>query len=237
MTPAQEIADSYWANVFEADRSELWSEGVHATFVDGGWDGVYVMRAGPSVRVRAPERVRPTLEALIWDVSPDALMSPSVWATRLAELRPTVLGPASHFLTDSPVDVATQARVLHPESVSSLAADVPPAELEEAGITEDGAALFGVAVDGQVVAVASLSEWADELSDIGVVTHPAFRGRGSRSRRGSDSDQRGGIACRLRAVAVTRHQHRLHPVGATAGSDLLRHQPRHPTGMRRTGRM
>jgi ribosomal protein S18 acetylase RimI-like enzyme len=178
MASADAIADSYWADVFEVVDAELWPDGVHPTFVDSGWDGIYLMRVGRSVRLRVPMRLRGTVEELVGLVSVDAVMSRSLWSLGLAELCPTVLGPASHFLADSLLDERGHAVELDRDEVSSFAAELSSAEVEEAGISEEGAALFGVFVDGELAAVASLGEWAGELSDVGVITAPHFRKQG-----------------------------------------------------------
>lgn len=178
MAQADAIADSYWADVFEVEDAELWPDGVHPTFVDNGWDGVYLMRVGRSVRLRVPSRLRDAVEELVNDVSVDAVMSRSLWSLGLAELHPTVLGPASHFLADSLLDERGHAFTLGRDQVSSFAAKLSMAEVEEAGISEEGASLFGVFIDGKLAAVASLGEWAGSKSDVGVITSPPFRKQG-----------------------------------------------------------
>lgn len=167
----------YWAGVFEVGDAELWPVGVHPTFVESGWDGVYVMRVGQSVRLRAPRHLRSVIEPLVQDVSVDGLMNRSLWSVGLSERRPIVLGPASHFLADSPLDGGDGATPVEPGHASAFAAGLTPAELEESGVSE-GVALFGVSVDGQLAAIASLTEWAGAMSDVGVITQPLFRGRG-----------------------------------------------------------
>ena len=66
---------------------------------------------------------------------------------------------------------------MEPGHASAFAAGLSPAEWEESGVSE-GVALFGVSVDGQLAAIAALTEWAGAMSDLGVITQPHFRGRG-----------------------------------------------------------
>jgi GNAT superfamily N-acetyltransferase len=179
MGTAHEIADAYWAGVFEVKDSAVWPDGVRATFVENGWNGVYVMRVGRSVRVRAPRHSRKVVEALMSGASVDSLTSRSLWLAGLADIRPTVLGPAAHFLASSMLDGGDGVTGLDPGHISSFVAGLDPDELDESGISDGaGAALFGAWMDGRLAAVASLSEWAGDASDVGVITHPLFRGRG-----------------------------------------------------------
>jgi ribosomal protein S18 acetylase RimI-like enzyme len=178
MASADAIADSYWADIFEVENAELWPDGVHPTFVNSGWDGIYLMRVDRSVRLRVPMQARDAVEALVRNVSVDTVMSPSLWSLGLAELRPTVMGPASHFLADALLVERGHVVVLDSDQVSSFVAELPSAEVEESGISEERAAPIGVFLEGQLAAVASLGEWAGEKSDVGVITHPRFRERG-----------------------------------------------------------
>ncbi|MFK3669458.1 hypothetical protein ACI2IX_04745 [Leifsonia aquatica] len=92
MASADAIADSYWAHVFEVEDAELWPDGVHPTFVYGGWDGDYLMRVGRSVGLRAPMRLRDAVGELVGLVAVDAVMSSSLWALGPAEFCPRILG-------------------------------------------------------------------------------------------------------------------------------------------------
>lgn len=98
------------------------ADGVHPTFVDGGWDGVYLMRVGESVRLRMPMHLRDAVDGLLNRVSVDGVMSRSLWSLGLGDLHPTVLGPAAHFLADTLLDECGHVVVLDRDAVSSFAA-------------------------------------------------------------------------------------------------------------------
>jgi RimJ/RimL family protein N-acetyltransferase len=49
---------------------------------------------------------------------------------------------------------------------------------EHSGIDETDSALFGYFAGEELAAVAHYSMWADDAASIGVLTHPAYRGRG-----------------------------------------------------------
>ena len=183
MATAADIADAYWARVFEGADAEPWPTGVHLTFADDGWDGVYVMRVGASVRVRAPRRTRDVVEPLVRAAPAERLLGRAMWLDGLADLGPTVLGPASHFVADAPVGGAgdgdrERAHAIDAAQAAAFAAHLAADEVEEAGILEDGAQHFGVSADGRLAAVSALTDWAGAPSDVGVITAPRRRGRG-----------------------------------------------------------
>lgn len=58
-------------------------------------------------------------------------------------------------------------------------ADAPADDLDEAFVEIDHWLVYGTFVEGEMVAAASAYSWHDsQLADIGVITLPAFRGRG-----------------------------------------------------------
>jgi len=62
---------------------------------------------------------------------------------------------------------------------ADLAAHTPADDWDEAYVELDHWLVFGTFVEGQLVAAASMYPWAGQrLADLGVITLPAFRGRG-----------------------------------------------------------
>lgn len=63
------------------------------------------------------------------------------------------------------------------ESLDALQAQCTPDELSLAQVSMDDLRVTGCFMDGQLVGAASLLEKTPDIYDIGVVTHPAYRGR------------------------------------------------------------
>jgi len=72
-----------------------------------------------------------------------------------------------------------QAELLAGDGLTSLGGlrDVAPAEWEEAGIRPDSR-VFGVRMEGQIVAVAGYERWSGEIAQFQVFCHPGYRRRG-----------------------------------------------------------
>jgi|GEM_PF-4156804 len=179
MVDVASVADSYWADVFQASGGDVWPGGVHTTYAADGWDGVYVMSVGSCIRIRAQAARAAQIQPLVSSGTLADLMDPGFWEAGLRELRPNVLGPASHFLSaERIIPRAVPAPPVSRTKLEAFLAREDEAEIDEAGILDTGSQLFGVHVDGGLVAVAALSEWAGARSDVGVLTSRHYRGRG-----------------------------------------------------------
>lgn len=178
VTSITDRADDYWASVFQTDRADLRRPGLHVTFVDDPDAGIYVLRLGDTVRVRAPETRRSRVCGLTARLSLSHALEGVVWRAALHDEDPVVLGPAAHFLTGT--GVGSVAGTVHPSDADlrRLTAPIAVDEVEESGVLEPGVERFGVWADGEVAAVSSLSSWVGGLTDIGVLVAPHARGRG-----------------------------------------------------------
>ena len=105
------------------------------------------------------------------------------WRRALDAFSPQVLGPAIHAYRSDPVSsdaVSSDAAGIEAVSerdVLAFSREVGEAEFDESGLA-DASRVFGVRENGRLVAVAGLSAWMAEPSDIGVLTLPSLRGRG-----------------------------------------------------------
>ncbi|MEY9953359.1 GNAT family N-acetyltransferase [Leifsonia sp. EB34] len=164
--------------MFRVDQEALRAPGVHATFVDDPSAGIYVLRIGDTVRVRARVTLRARVDSLLRDLRVDDALDPAPWGSALQDLDPVILGPAAHFVSGSvPVASVEEARPTLAD-VRRMAERIPAAEVEESGVLEEDVERFGSWSDGTLVAVSALSPWVGGHTDVGLLVAPAFRGRG-----------------------------------------------------------
>ena len=134
-------------------------------------------------------------------------------------IRPgAVIGPAWHgYVTEASLtrDRSPAVRPLAPDDLpllSRLREQAPPAERDESGTT--GLPAYGYLDGGVPLAVACLGLW-HEMPTLGVLTHPAHRGRGLAravvaAAAQAGLDRRGVVQCRAwranaASMAVARH--------------------------------
>ncbi|WP_025156758.1 GNAT family N-acetyltransferase [Leifsonia aquatica] len=179
MVDPRTVADEYWAAVFAVPRGRaLWAPGIHTTYVPEAGGGVYVLVVGAAVRVRAPARLRTDIAAVLEGLTPESALKRDVWSVGLRAHEPLVLGPATHYLAGGSDRFDGAAERVTPSAVAELARTVPADEIEESGVCEPDAVLFGLHSEGELAAVASLSPWAGAHTDVGILTMPVHRGRG-----------------------------------------------------------
>jgi RimJ/RimL family protein N-acetyltransferase len=88
-----------------------------------------------------------------------------------------VIGPSTHhYLDEDPGTPATVARI-EPSELGPMREAVTPDEWEESGFADDAPVWFGCHADGQLVAAANLTTYADAPLDVGVLVVPDARGR------------------------------------------------------------
>jgi GNAT superfamily N-acetyltransferase len=178
VTSITDRADAYWASVFQTDRADLRRPGLHVTFVDDPDAGIYVLRLGDTVRVRAPETRRTQVDGLTAGLSLSHALDGAAWRAALHDADPVILGPAAHFLTGTRVGSVTDTAHPSDEDMRRMTTPIAVDEVEESGVLESGVERFGLWIDDAVAAVSSLSNWVGGRTDIGVLVAPHARGRG-----------------------------------------------------------
>ncbi|MFE4951360.1 GNAT family N-acetyltransferase [Leifsonia sp. NPDC056665] len=178
MPTPTERADEYWSAVFRVERAVLRLPGVHATFVDDPRAGIYVLRIGDTVRVRAREALRGQVDGLLRGLSVEDALDPAPWRSALQGLDPVILGPAAHFVSGDVLRPAVEEARPTVEEVRRMAERIPAEEVEESGVLEPDVEHFGSWADGDLVAVSALGPWVGGRTDVGLLVAPAFRGRG-----------------------------------------------------------
>jgi len=174
---------------------EVWRElmGAPSAFRAAGWvvaaspgdeRRIGVVRLEDAVAVSAPAELVEVIGEVLAGSTVD-LTDPGAVVELLGAAAPVagVRGPAVLAYTDpgcfTPRPGPAVATVAAGDSgVVGLAAACGADDADESGITEMTSPLSVVQVDGQVVAACGYEVWCGELAQVGVLTHPRFRGRG-----------------------------------------------------------
>jgi GNAT superfamily N-acetyltransferase len=117
--------------------------------------GVYVLTLGTTTLVSAP----------VGHVDADAI----------------ALGPSQHAYVhrdDHVAPASATTRRVHPDDLGSLRDSVPAEEWAEGGFGHDDDVTWAAYDDDVLVAAGNLTDFDGRPADVGLVTHPAHRGRG-----------------------------------------------------------
>jgi GNAT superfamily N-acetyltransferase len=141
-----------------------------------------LLRAGTLVVAVPPDR-RPAAAAALAALDPAAAFRPDRLRSLLGAQRGEVIGPAYQgFTGDVPV-AAAGVRPLAGSGADRAALDAlrlaaGETAWEHSAIDPDRPPLFGRFVGGVLVAAATLEDAGGPVASVGVLTHPAHRGRG-----------------------------------------------------------
>ncbi len=179
-----DLADRAWASALGCDVATLRTPGNH--LIPGGprMAGapiLYAMRVEDAVLLFCPPELHDRASAIGDWFDSDALRS--LGAT-------VVHGPSIHSFVDRPsfVPIADGGgvRVERDDTrLGVLRAACGEDDWNEGGFGTDDAILYGIDVDGDLVAAGNLTAFGDVHADVGLVTHPAWRGRGLATRMAS----------------------------------------------------
>lgn len=165
----KEIVDGYWRDALG------WTARSGVTVVPQlpGPQGIYVLAIGNRACVAAPSDVDCHGAQL------RQVMDPGWWDARLGERVERIVGPSvHHYLDDTRGLPITDVRPIPAAALEPLRESCPPPEWYEGGFGDETAEYFGAVRGGRLVAAANLTWWKGGLTDVGVLTHPRFRGRG-----------------------------------------------------------
>lgn len=141
--------------------------------------------AAPSITVSAPPSLMDEARAALATVPPEAALDPAFWRATLGSRVERVIGPSYQGYLDTgafqPVAPNTARPLAADErpALEWLARDCPAEEWEHSAIQPDHDPIFVVSdEDGALLAAASLTRDGARLVAVGVIAHPAARGRG-----------------------------------------------------------
>jgi GNAT superfamily N-acetyltransferase len=173
--------ERWWREVFDVGR-ELWSSVTvshpHASL--GDYEGWFVAWREGGVHVSAPSSAEAHEVASLANEAAIALRDAAFWQAFAHQRGLEVIGPSTHFYLDADPGPAVDVVALRADELALLRDQVLPHEWVEAGMAHEPppAVAFGIVVDGTPLAAASLDEWRDAPSDIGVVVARDHRGHG-----------------------------------------------------------
>lgn len=225
-----EFADEGWAELLGCDVALLHRPGIH--FVPGNdqlhdWKGIFVARVVEgAVLVYGPEPLVPHLAPLLEGVSPAAAFQPDFVARLAGKGRPLVLGPGRYTFVDTahfrPAEHSAGSPLpLEDPALEGLRAACREDDWEESGLAYARAPLYGIKSDRLLMAVSHLAPYRSRQADIGILVHPAHRGRGLARRLVSH------VATEvLPEVGVLRYSAALTNTASLAVADALGFVPR-----------
>ncbi|HEU0026711.1 MAG TPA: GNAT family N-acetyltransferase [Ktedonobacterales bacterium] len=155
-----------------------------------GYQGVYVWRmetdgAQASVTASTPEALVDEAQAALAGVGQEAALDSAFWLGALGPRVDLIVGPSYQGYLDgdvfhpAPPDSARALAVDERPALERLARACPAEEWEHSDIQPDHDPIFVVSgEDGALQAAASLTRDGAGLVSVGVITHPAARGRG-----------------------------------------------------------
>lgn len=181
MTPGdRRRVEHYWAGDLNIETADLARRGVRVSAHRLDYRGAQLLRHAEACILAVPPGWREHVGHL-QGTDADPLFQPEALRRLFGDAVDRVIGPA--FVGYLGAEPAAD-----PEVRALTAADVPALERlrdactaeewEHAGIEPGGPDVFGLVAAGEVACAGRLALWGAELADLGILTHPAFRGRG-----------------------------------------------------------
>jgi GNAT superfamily N-acetyltransferase len=181
----QAAAAAAWAEALGCDLRLLGEPGAH--MVPGGaWlrgrNAVYMAGVRAAVLVYCPGRLRPRAAAVLASTPPGHLFTPGACARIAGVGEAQILGPSWHGFTDAghftPAVPGAGRRLDHGDPLlAGLREACGEAEWAEGGFADPDGVLYGIEEDG-LAAAGNLTLFRGYPADVGLLTHPAARGRG-----------------------------------------------------------
>ncbi len=181
-----DLVDAAWAEALGCSASLLDASGPH--LVPGGpglagYAGVYVARLGGSVLVYTPPTHEAAARQVLSAAAPEDVFSAEFCLKIAGPQGQVVLGPSWHGFVDvahfQAAEGAAGERVERDDpELEQLRQACGEKEWSEAGFADPEGLVYGLRQDGQMVAAGNMTEYRGMPADVGVITHPGFRGRG-----------------------------------------------------------
>jgi RimJ/RimL family protein N-acetyltransferase len=183
-----EMIYTTWATYFEGKVEDFSQPGVgfypRERYAD--LPGVFIWYIGQQVLIEVNPAYQAEVEAVLGGFAGDEPLSSQTFAKawgeeRIKEVdtgRLYYLYPPDLVRLKPPPSFTSRQLTLADESLlANLLATSTPEEIDEADVAVDQDMAFGCFKDGELVAAASIYPWRGFV-DIGVLTHPAYRGKG-----------------------------------------------------------
>ena len=175
-----------WAEALGCDLRLLGEPGAH--MVPGGArlrgrNVVYMAEVRAVVVVYCPGRLRPRAAAVLASTPPGHLFTAGACAGIAGVDEAQILGPSWHGFTDaghftSAVPGAGRRLDRGDPLLAGLREACGEAEWAEGGFADPDGVMYGIEQDGRLAAAGNLTRFRGYPADVGLLTHPAARGRG-----------------------------------------------------------
>jgi Acetyltransferase (GNAT) family len=179
-------AAAAWAEALGCDLRLLGEPG--AQMVPGGAglrgrNAVYMAEVRAAVLVYCPGRLRPRAAAVLASTPPGHLFTPGACAQIADVGEARILGPSWHGFTDAghftPAVPGAGRRLDRGDPLlAGLREACGETEWAEGGFADPDGVLYGIEQDGRLAAAGNLTVFRGYPADVGLLTHPAARGRG-----------------------------------------------------------
>ncbi len=179
--------DAHWAASFGCAPDDLHRERTiivphHGDLAD--YQGVFTLRRGLCCIISVPPPYIATATAAFVGRLPQEIFEPDTLARAFAPAVERIIGPAWLGVADSSdvraIDAAGVRRLAHGDlaALRALQAACDPTDWQHSAIEEQHDPIFGYFHDGLLVAAGSCPRRGEVLREVGIITHPAYRGRG-----------------------------------------------------------
>lgn len=180
----RDLVDLWVADLFGLPVSMVWQDGVtvgmHAGL--GDYPGIVVMGRSGSAHVSLPDWAGRELIDELVEVLPGRLLDVRFWKSHPATEDLKVLGPSVHSFTDEQLEAPAKVEQIHPSDIASWQDVVSARKWEESGFAGEVPVAFAIRSGDEIAAAANLTAFRGVPSDVGVLTHPKYRGKGYATR-------------------------------------------------------
>jgi GNAT superfamily N-acetyltransferase len=181
-----DLVDAAWADALGCSVGLVRTPGAH--LVPGGRDlagyrGVYIARLGGSVLVYVPSANEAAARRALSEATPKDVFTAEFCRKIAGAQGGSVLGPSWHGFVDlahfRPAEGTVGERVGHDDpELGHLYQACSEQEWSEAGFAHVDGPVYGLRLNGLMVAAGNMTGYRAMPADVGVITHRAFRGRG-----------------------------------------------------------
>jgi RimJ/RimL family protein N-acetyltransferase len=175
-----ELVDVWAADLLGVPQSMLWQPGVTVGMHAGLGDhpGIVVLARKGGVHVSLPEWADKGLIDELVEVPAHDLERPTFWKGYRHTHDLKVTGPLVHTFTDVPVDAPSKVEQIHASDVEHWRDHLSRRKWEESGFGGNVLVAFGLRVGSEIASASNLRAFRGEPADVGLLTHPKYRGKG-----------------------------------------------------------
>jgi GNAT superfamily N-acetyltransferase len=179
-----ERVDLWVADLFGLPASMLWQPGVtvgmHAGL--GDFPGIVVMGREGAAHVSLPDWAGRDLVDDLAEQLPVDLLNPKLWKGYEPTTAHRVVGPVIHSFTDKQLEAPNKVERIDVSDVAGWQDLISRRKWEASGFAAEVPVAFGIRHHDELAAASNLTAFRGVPSDVGVLTHPKFRGKGFASR-------------------------------------------------------